>query len=481
MFIEATEPVPCCDCLCPCPICRRDRRADSAGVRANAAHAARAAARHLGRLPPARQADRIRPYHGPPRDRGRAAKSSAPRASTTWPSNAAAKRPSRTSAARASKRPKDELIRFESEMRMGPTRIRTTGRVHGDRLDIETTGAGTASHCAMSIPWSPDCGGPFATEQTLLRQPMQPGERRTLKMPDDRLQPGGRRGNGRQRFRAHRACSTAATTCCASRRSRGWPTARRSRARSGPTAPARCSRPSSQAMGLETYRTTKAEALGKADVVELDLLPSIDGQGRPALARCPPDEAGPLSGVAGGRRSGGRVRHRADAGGQVDRRPHGRDHGLRDSARPSRTEIPTRPADPPTDDDLPAEQLHPERRSDDCGRREEGRRRRDGPVARGRGLGAVRQSRGEEKELHAGICHGGRGGQVAGRATAPSTRCSWRRLARARGIPARVAIGLVYMEGEQAFGYHMWTEVYIDKRWIPIDGTLALGGIGAAI
>jgi transglutaminase-like putative cysteine protease len=52
-------------------------------------------------------------------------------------------------------------------------------------------------------------------------------------------------------------------------------------------------------------------------------------------------------------------------------------------------------------------------------------------------------------------------------------------LARARGIPARVAIGLVYMAREQAFGYHMWTEVYIDHRWIPIDGTLAQGGIGA--
>ena len=35
------------------------------------------------------------------------------------------------------------------------------------------------------------------------------------------------------------------------------------------------------------------------------------------------------------------------------------------------------------------------------------------------------------------------------------------------------------MQGTSAFGYHMWTEVYIDKRWIPIDGTLALGGIGA--
>jgi transglutaminase-like putative cysteine protease len=35
------------------------------------------------------------------------------------------------------------------------------------------------------------------------------------------------------------------------------------------------------------------------------------------------------------------------------------------------------------------------------------------------------------------------------------------------------------VQGEQAFGYHAWTEVYIDKRWIPIDGTLANGGIGA--
>ena len=52
-------------------------------------------------------------------------------------------------------------------------------------------------------------------------------------------------------------------------------------------------------------------------------------------------------------------------------------------------------------------------------------------------------------------------------------------LARAQGIPARVAIGLVYMARSQTFGYHMWTEVYVDKRWIPIDATLARGGIGA--
>ena len=53
-------------------------------------------------------------------------------------------------------------------------------------------------------------------------------------------------------------------------------------------------------------------------------------------------------------------------------------------------------------------------------------------------------------------------------------------LCRARGIPARGVMGLVYVDGGQAFGYHMWTEVYIDKQWIPLDGTLAQGGIGAA-
>ncbi len=51
-------------------------------------------------------------------------------------------------------------------------------------------------------------------------------------------------------------------------------------------------------------------------------------------------------------------------------------------------------------------------------------------------------------------------------------------LVRARGIPSRVAIGLVYVN--QQFLYHMWTEVCIDGQWIPLDATLGQGGIGAA-
>jgi hypothetical protein len=53
-------------------------------------------------------------------------------------------------------------------------------------------------------------------------------------------------------------------------------------------------------------------------------------------------------------------------------------------------------------------------------------------------------------------------------------------LARARGIPARVAIGLVYQPATQSFAYHMWNELWITDRWIPMDATLGRGGIGAA-
>jgi hypothetical protein len=41
-------------------------------------------------------------------------------------------------------------------------------------------------------------------------------------------------------------------------------------------------------------------------------------------------------------------------------------------------------------------------------------------------------------------------------------------LARAAGIPAKIAVGLVYMEG--AFYYHAWNEIWLG-RWVPVDPT----------
>ncbi|MCH7685895.1 MAG: transglutaminase family protein [Planctomycetes bacterium] len=50
---------------------------------------------------------------------------------------------------------------------------------------------------------------------------------------------------------------------------------------------------------------------------------------------------------------------------------------------------------------------------------------------------------------------------------------------RAENIPSRIAVGVVYVERESAFGGHMWTEAWLDGRWIPLDATLGQRGIGA--
>ena len=51
-------------------------------------------------------------------------------------------------------------------------------------------------------------------------------------------------------------------------------------------------------------------------------------------------------------------------------------------------------------------------------------------------------------------------------------------LARARKIPARVVVGLVYVPSLGGFGYHMWAELWVQDRWLPLDATRAAGGIG---
>ncbi len=54
-------------------------------------------------------------------------------------------------------------------------------------------------------------------------------------------------------------------------------------------------------------------------------------------------------------------------------------------------------------------------------------------------------------------------------------------MCRAVGIPARTALGLLYVDSPRgpAMGYHMWTEVWVRGDWLPIDATLGRGYVGA--
>lgn len=42
-------------------------------------------------------------------------------------------------------------------------------------------------------------------------------------------------------------------------------------------------------------------------------------------------------------------------------------------------------------------------------------------------------------------------------------------MCRSEGIPARVVVGLVYAARLNGFGYHMWNEVYVNRRWVAVD------------
>ena len=56
-------------------------------------------------------------------------------------------------------------------------------------------------------------------------------------------------------------------------------------------------------------------------------------------------------------------------------------------------------------------------------------------------------------------------------------------MCRAVGVPSRTAIGLVYVDHPRrgpSMGFHMWAEVWVHGRWMPIDATLGQGYVGAA-
>jgi hypothetical protein len=55
-------------------------------------------------------------------------------------------------------------------------------------------------------------------------------------------------------------------------------------------------------------------------------------------------------------------------------------------------------------------------------------------------------------------------------------------LCRAERVPARTAVGLLYVEkgGRPYLGFHMWTEVWVAGQWLGLDATLGRGGVSAA-
>lgn len=368
------------------------------------------------------------------------------------------------------------LIRFDTEMRLGPNPRRTVGQVRGDRLVIETTSVGVKP-TRESIAWSPNTGGPFGVEQSLVRKPMQPGERRTLKELMVEFNQVADVELIAKRFEPtpmlHGAYDLLRIDVI-------WrlPDGQKIEGAIWTDRTGETLKGSSPAMGMDTYRVSKAEALDKVDAAELDLLTST-------IIKLPQ----PLPHAHQTKQV--RYRVHLDGGDPAGVFTTGPNQTVKsiDAHTAEVTVFAIRPgvnggnadakADPPTDADRkPNSYLQ----SDDPTIAADARK------AAGDERDPWRTAVALERYVHRAVKKKDysqaftTAAEVAKSLEGDCTEHAvfLAALARARGIPARVAIGLVYMEGRQAFGYHMWTEVYVDGRWIPIDGTLAQGGIGAA-
>ena len=74
--------------------------------------------------------------------------------------------------------PDGVLIDFELVMKQGTTPMRTTGKVVGNRLELQIQSQGQKQN--HSVAWPAGAGGLLGAELSLLAKPLKPGEQRTV-------------------------------------------------------------------------------------------------------------------------------------------------------------------------------------------------------------------------------------------------------------------------------------------------------------
>jgi hypothetical protein len=379
--------------------------------------------------------------------------------------------------------PTGEPIRFHTLMNAGASRTETNGRIADGQLTIETKTAGKST--TESFPWTAGTLGFGATEQSLAAAPLLPGQHRTLRamMPAtnevvtielaaDKIESTPLIDHTEDLLQIESAMTLpmgAAAEKPSVLRSQLWTN------RQGEVL-----KTSLVALNQETYRTSREAALSEAGPRQLDLVF---------------DNTVPVARPLADPHATRRVRYRVQLSGEDPARvfsacelqevqsldPHTAEITVRrydpsDNSRPDDSSIVRRA---PSEDDRAPNNLI---QSDDD--RVQALAHsvapdENDPVKLGAALEAFVKKTIKLKDFSQAFA------TAAEVARVPEGDCTEHAvllaaLARARGIPARVAIGLVYQSATQSFVYHMWNELWIADRWVPMDATLGRGGIGAA-
>jgi hypothetical protein len=369
--------------------------------------------------------------------------------------------------------PQGGLVRFKHELLQSQQPIVTIGKVNGQFLDCETTTAGGAK--AFSLPWTADIEGFDGLERILRGPPIRPGQTRRFKS-----------------IAVEHAGLSEHELIAANYEEVSLREARRKLLRvqwivrfpRGMTVSStlwvdndgQWHKQSNEDFGLEIYRVSKEQALAADKSGSINLLLDMliktarpianPGAARSIRFRVRLAEQNPAELFATG--ASQKVESRDGLTADITVR----------SARWFGSGFPTDAGDPPVDDDrnpgVMIQSQHP----------------LVGALANEVQSGATDPARlavALERHVHARMKRVdftqafATAGEVARylKGDCSEHTVLLAALLRARGIPARVAMGLVYVEPAQAFGYHMWTEAWVGGRWLPLDGTLGQGGAGA--
>jgi hypothetical protein len=372
--------------------------------------------------------------------------------------------------------PDGRLLEFTSVLPQGDTPMETTGRVVDDELRLEVGTGGKKTK--VSLPWAPEFGGPYRVPGSLRNEPLSPGETRTLRYFDvgtnqlatrtltaaDFEETDLTAGSRRRLLRVESQTSIGGNTI----KSTLWTDENGEIYKEQIT----------EMFNFVAVRATREEALQKVTRVDFDL-------GK--LSAVPVERS--LSSPHQTRRIVYRVHLESsdparvfDTGVTQQVVPEDEHTALvtvyavrpGDSASAGNPQVPPEGA---TDGDLKPNSLI---QSDDTTIADLAQQA-GGPTRDPRQTAVALEKWVSTKMTSLGVSSAfATAAEVARTLKGDCTEHAvlLAALARARGIPARVAIGLVYLR--QEFLYHMWTEVYIDDKWIPLDATLGQGGIGAA-
>lgn len=367
-----------------------------------------------------------------------------------------------------------QLLRYFFECPTGIHITENIGRIEGDKLIFSTTSQGTVHE--TQIDWSPEWGGPFATEQSLERSPMQPGERRTIRGLIPVINQAADTTLEASEYESTRLLDRTVELL----RIRGvvefgdgqnletiyW-TDRGGRIHKTYTPAV------DQTLYLTSEQTARDDAdagtfdLGQFTVVKIEQPLAQPHQTRQVVyhVRVENEDPAPLFSQCGSQ--------------EVESIDENRAQITVQRVRPGEpTELSHRDEPPSPEDRQPNSLVQ----SDDQTILEMAAAvapEEEDPWRLALALESAVNEWVQSKNFSQAFASAAevaqsREGDCTEHAVLLAALC------RARGLPARVAIGLVYFPAAEGFAYHMWNEVWIDDRWVPLDATLGQGGIGAA-